>query len=246
MALQMTTDLLGDLAPRSKEVREKIIQEVNKIDESYQHLAQLLHECYENTYYIRWGYSNFKEYCESEGLHYRRSKYLVGIAQVVKDMGIPWEDIEGVGWTKMRSLIPILKEQGEIGDWLELAKMHTVKELDKLVADSKIGLDIGAIGGDRIVELKFKLTPTTAEIVLDALDHAKRVAETEDPVLALEQMSYDYVMQQGGDPERTSLERLIQFAERSYGVELVVADREGVAEMMDNLDKQQEVSVGKE
>ena len=245
MALVMTTDLVGDLAPRSNEVRKKILEESQRIDESYQNLAQLLHECYENTYYIRWGYSNFKEYCESEGLHYRRSKYLVGIAQVVKDMNIPWDDIEGIGWTKMRSLIPILKEQGMIGDWLELAKLHSVKELDKLVADSKIGLDIGTLGGDKIVTLKFSLTPTQSEMILDALDHAKRIAETEDPVLALEQMAYDYVMQQGGDPERTTLERLIEFAETSYGVELVVADREGVAEMMDK-GYDQEVEVGKE
>ena len=247
MPLTMTTDLMGDLAPRSNEVREKILEESQKIDESYQNLAQLLHECYENTYYIRWGYSNFKEYCESEGLHYRRSKYLVGIAQVVKDMNIPWEDIEGIGWTKMRTLVPILKEQGVVGDWLDLASQYTVKELEKLVADSKLGLDISGSGGDRIVSLKFSLTPTQSEMILDALDHAKRVAETEDSVLALEQMAYDYVMQQGGDPERTTLERLIEYAEKKYGVELVVADREDISDMVfKEEDDQQEVKIGKE
>ena len=234
MALELTHDLDGDLGPRSKEVRERILEEAQRIDESYQNLAQLLHECYENTYYIRWGYSNFKEYCESEGLHYRRSKYLVGIAQVVKELNIPWEDIEGVGWTKMRALIPILKEQMEVGDWLELAKLHSVKELEALVKDSKLGFDISATGGDRIVNLSFRLTPTQAEIILDALDNAKRVAQTEDNVLALEQMAYDYVMQQSGEPERTSLERIIAFAEKHYGVELMVGGREDIAEMVED------------
>ena len=233
MAVELTHDLVGDLGPRSAEVREKIIEEAKKIDESYQNLAQLLYECYENTYYLRWGYSNFKEYCESEGLHYRRSKYLVGIAMIVKELNIAWEDIEGIGWTKMRALIPILKEQQAVGDWLELAKMHSVKELEALVNDSKLGLDITTKGGDRIVTLSFKLTPTQAEIILDALDNAKKVAETEDDVLALEQMAYDYVMQQGGDPERTSLEQIIRFAEANYGVELVVADREDIADLVE-------------
>lgn len=239
MALELTHDMVGDLGPRSKEVREKIIEEAKRIDESYQKLAQLLHECYENAYYLRWGYSNFKEYCESEGLHYRRSKYLVGIAQVVKELAIPWEDIEGIGWTKMRALIPILQEQMDVGDWLELAKLHSVKELEALVKDSKLGFDISATGGDRIVTLSFKLTPTQAEIILDALDNAKRVAQTEDNVLALEQMAYDYVMQQSGEPERTSLERIIEFAEKNYGVELLVGDREDIADMVE--DKQEEV-----
>ena len=237
MTLELSTDLMGDLGPRSAEVREKIVEEAKRIDESYQNLAQLLHECYENAYYIRWGFSNFKEYCENEGLHYRRSKYLVGIAQVVKDLGINWEDVEGVGWTKMRALVPILREQMVVGDWLELARLHSVKELEALVKDSKIGLDVSASGGDRIVSLNFKLTPTQAEIILDALDHSKRIAETEDDVLAFEQMAYDYMMQQGGDPERTTLERIIEFAEKSYGVELVVTGREDITDVLDQQDQ---------
>lgn len=241
MAVELTTDITGDLGPRSKEVREKIIEEAQKIDESYQNLAQLLHECYENTYYLRWGYSNFKEYCESEGLHYRRSKYLVGIAQVVKDLDIKWDEIEGIGWTKMRALVPILKEQKVVGDWFELAKLHSVKELEALVKDSKIGLDITTSGGDKVVSLNFKLTPTQAEIILDAIDHAKRIAETEDIVLAFEQMAYDYVMQQGGDPERTSLEQIISFAEKNYGVELVVAGRDDITDILQEQEENQEV-----
>ena len=137
----------------------------------------------------------------------------------------------------MRALIPILKEQQVVGDWLDLARMHSVKELEQLVNDSKLGFDITAKGGDRIVELSFKLTPTQAEIVLDALDNAKRVAETEDNVLALEQMAYDYVMQQSGEPERTSLERIIEFAEKHYGVELIVGGRDDIVDILE----QQEV-----
>ena len=42
--MKLSSDLKGDLGPRSKEVREKIIEEATKIDESYQNLSQLLHE----------------------------------------------------------------------------------------------------------------------------------------------------------------------------------------------------------
>ena len=231
--MELTSDIKGDLTARSAEVRKQIIHEATTIDESYQNLAQLLHETYEHGYYIRWSFSTFKEYCESElGVQYRKAKYLVNIAQVLKDMKIEWSEVEGLGWTKLRTLIPLLKERGTPGDWFEIAQQYTVKELEALVRDERAGFDISSSGGDKIVTLTFKMTPETSEIVSDALDTAKKAAETSDPVLALEQMSYDYVMAQGSVPERSSLEALVKFAETHYGVELVVAGREEVYDMV--------------
>ena len=232
----MKTDIVdakGEVAIRSIEVREQILTAAAIIDDSYQSLAKLLHETYDNAYYIRWGYDNFKEYCETElGVQYRKARYLVGIAQVIKDLSIAWEDVEGVGWTKMRTLIPILKEQGIVGDWFDIAKNYSVKELEALVKDAKLGFDITAVGGDRIVTLTFNMTPEQSEIITEALDSAKKVSETTDNVLALEQMAYDYVMGQG-EVEKVSLEALIKFAEKAYGVQLGVLDREDVSEMME-------------
>jgi hypothetical protein len=232
MALKMTTDMKGDLAPRSVEVREKIIEESTRLSESYQNLAQLLYEVYDNGYFIRYGCETFKEYCEKDGLHYRRSKYLVAIALMVKEMGIKWEDIDGIGWTKMRLLVPILKEQEKVGDWLELAKMHSVKELEALVKESKIS-SVGISGGDRVVRLNLVLTPEQSQIIFDALDFAKKIIDSDDPGLALEQMSFDYVMSQDAAPDKTSLERLVEYGEKHFGVTMQVADREDVAEMVE-------------
>jgi hypothetical protein len=245
----MKTDLeasaKGEIVARSTEVRQEIIAAATAIDESYQKLAQLLHETYDNGYYIRWGFENFKEYCEDElGVQYRKARYLVSIAEVLKDLGVVWEEVEGIGWTKMRTLIPMLKEQG-VGDWLELAKQYSVKELETLVKDSKAGFDIDATGGDKIVTMTFKMTPESSEIVNEALDTAKKIAETNDNVLALEQMSYDYVMGQGADPEKMTLESLVSFAERNYGVEIQVVDRADVSELLQEETEVNEDALGK-
>lgn len=233
----MKTDLEdGSVAIRSAEVRRETIAAVESIDESYQSLAKLLHETYDNGYYIRWGFENFKEYCETEiGVQYRKARYLVGIAQMIKDLSIDWSEVEGIGWTKLRTLLPLLKDEG-VGDWLELAKQYSVKELETLVRDHKDGFDISADGGDKIITLTFRMTPETSEIVTDALDTAKKAVETNDNVLALEQMCFDYVMQQGEVPEKTSLESLIKFAEVHYGVELVIEGREEIGEMLGDED----------
>jgi hypothetical protein len=243
----MKTDLegeKGEIVTRSNIVRQDILAAASLIDESYQNLAKLLHETYDNGYYLRWGFENFKEYCEKEvGVQYRKARYLVGIAEAIKDLGIEWDDIEGIGWTKMRTLIPMLKEDGVVGDWLEIAKQYTVKELEALVKDAKLGFDIGSSGGDKIVTLTFHMTPEQSEIITDALDTAKKASETTDNVLAFEQMAFDYVMAQGEVPERTSLESLVKFAEVHYGVELQVASREEITDMVE--EEQHENAVGK-
>ena len=240
----MKTDLesnKGEITTRSNEVRQETMVAVSAIDESYQNLAKLLHETYDNGYYIRWGFENFKEYCESEvGVQYRKARYLVGIAQTIKDLDINWSEVEGIGWTKLRTLLPMLKEEGE-GDWLELAKQYSVKELERIVKDHKDGFDMSAQGGDKIITLTFRMTPETSEIVTDALDTAKKAVETSDNVLALEQMCFDYVMNQGEVPEKTSLESLIKFAEQHYGVELVIEDRADVVDMVEEEQKTLEV-----
>jgi hypothetical protein len=138
----------------------------------------------------------------------------------------------------------MLKEQG-VGDWLELAKQYSVKELETLVKDSKAGFDIDATGGDKIVTMTFKMTPESSEIVNEALDTAKKIAETNDNVLALEQMSYDYVMGQGADPEKMTLESLVSFAERNYGVEIQVVDRADVSELLQEETEVNEDALGK-
>ena len=221
-----------DLGPRAESVREEIKEECERIEESYIVLAQLLHESVENGYFVRWGYSTFDEYVNEElGISYRKAAYLVQIANVVKNLKIDWHDIEGIGWTRMRTIVPALKQDGVVGDWLELAGELSVKDLEKLVKDNKIGAEISSSGGDAVVTLKFRVTKEQSDIIMDALSYAKRSIDAEDDVMALEQMAFDYIMKSGADPERVNLEDICSWVEQQYGVELAVMSREEIANM---------------
>jgi len=222
-----------DLGPRAESVREEIKEECERIEESYIVLAQLLHESVENGYFIRWGFSTFEEYVNEElGISYRKASYLIQIANVVKSLGIDWSEIEGIGWTRMRTIVPALKQDGEVGSWLELAAELTVKDLEKLVKDNKIGAEISTSGGDAIVTLKFRVTKEQSDIILDALSYAKKSIDAEDDVMALEQMAFDYIMKSGADPERVGLEDICQWVEKQYGVELAVMSKQEIEEML--------------
>lgn len=219
-----STDIVEGKSIRASEVRQQLIDQRKQIEDSYVHMAQLLLEAYENAYFIRWGFERFEDYVNEElGLHYRKANYLVGIAKVVKDMKLSWADVEGVGWTKMKTLIPILKEQGSVGDWLEIATQYTVRELEEMVKDSKIGSSISTTGGkEQIVTLTFNMEKDQSDIVLEALDTAKEAIDSKDPVDALEEICYNYVMQSDAAPKRLSLENLVEYAFQQFGVALVI------------------------
>ena len=216
----MKSDLVNaDLAARAEEVRSDIEIAQKKIEKGYADLAQLLHETWENGYYARWGYSNFKAYCEEElGWKYRRAMYFVAIAETVEKLEIDWDDIEGIGWTKMRTLLPILQQEGQAGDWLDIAKQYSVKDLQEMVGDAKLGSDIGFTGDPDVATLTFRLTQEQFDIVQEALGKAKKVIDNDSNNLALEQMAYEYFMSGQELPEQMPLAGVLDWIERVYGV----------------------------
>ena len=71
---------------------------------------------------------------------------------------------------------------------------------------------------------------------MEAISYAKKAVETDDTILALEQLCFDYVMLQGDTPERVTLEQFISFVEEKYGVEVQIAGRQGVATILEETD----------
>jgi hypothetical protein len=233
----MNTEVMRYDARRAQDVREEIQEECAKIEDGYMTLAQRLLEVIDNGYFTRWGFSSFEEYCTDEvQIGYRKASYLVQIAQTVKDLKIDWEDITGIGWTRMRTILPALKQDGEVGDWLTLAADLSVKDLEKLVKDHKIGATIEGDSSNALVTIKFRVTKDQFDIISDALDLAKEAIEDDNDVLALEQMCYDYFMASGDDPNRLSMENMIKFIEKKYAVNVTINGRSNVEDMINEED----------
>jgi hypothetical protein len=224
-----------DLTSRAEEVRERIQKEKTNIEKGYMALAQLLHEAWENSYFIRWHYESFREYCQKElGIQYRRAKYYVAIADAVKKLGVDWEEVEGIGWTKMRVLLPIFREEMEDHQgWMDLAKEYSVRELESMVKDQKqLGAEITSQGEEKVVTLKFNLTQEQANIIQSALEKAMEAVESDSSVLGLEQMAYDYVMRSDDDPSMMPLPNLLGWVERVYGVKLEIKGSQDLEDIL--------------
>lgn len=238
-------EVVSSKAARAQDIRDEIQEDCEKIESGYVGLAQKLHETVEQGYFVRWGFSSFEEYCKEElKIGYRRANYLVQIAQVVEQLSINWGDIQDIGWTKIRAILPALKQDKEVGDWVELARELSVKDLEKLVKDNKIGLDVDGDSGLALVTVKFRVTKEQYEIVADALQAAKDQIELDDDVAALEEMAYQYFMSAGGDPDRAEFDSVKKWVEKKYGVELEVTEAgQNINEILEDTDEEQQVEV---
>jgi len=239
------TQVVSKKAARANDIREEIQEDCEKIESGYVGLAQKLHETVEQGYFVRWGFSSFEEYCKEElKIGYRRANYLVQIAQVVQQLRIEWEDIQHIGWTKIRAVLPAMKQDGEVGDWIELARELSVKDLEKLVKDHKIGMDVDGDSGLALVTVKFRVTKEQYDIIGDALQAAKEEIELDDDVAALEEMCYQYFMSAGTDPDRVGFESVKKWVEKKYGLKLDASEEgQDLNDIIEDIDSESEIEV---
>ena len=106
------------------------------IERDFVEIARDLWVIYRHQLWAELGYANFVEFICSPDLDFRRS-----LAYSLKDLGmlleegvIKEDDIREIGTSKMRALLPFLKENPENSEakeeWLEKAKVLTTLDLE--------------------------------------------------------------------------------------------------------------------
>jgi hypothetical protein len=64
------------------------------------------------------------------------------------------------------------------------------------------------------------MSEAEAAIILEAIEEAKGLCDTENPVIALEMICQDWMQSQGSKPTRSSVEGIISYVEKAFGVKL--------------------------
>ncbi len=133
------------------------------------------------------GVATFKEYIKSSpkiDIGYRKAMQLREIYQKLKELGVPWKAFDGIGWTKVRELLPVLTKEN-IPEWVEKAKGMNSESLKAAVRDALNGGKQKAEG--TLPNVK------TIDIVDAALEKAKTVANTPDNAVAMELICQFYM-----------------------------------------------------
>ncbi len=114
-------------------------------------LGGLLARIHRERWYVGAGYADFRSYVEARhGFKLRKALYLASIYESVIDLGLTWQELRPVGWSKLKELVGIV-DRDNAQAWLATAAADgmTVVKLHALVQEAKAGTTGEGATGDR-------------------------------------------------------------------------------------------------
>jgi hypothetical protein len=155
-------------------------------------LAKILAE----KWYVAEGDADFATYVEKRhGVKRRKAYYLVQIYDSVSGLGLGWDEVKAIGWTKLKELAPVL-DAGNAAEWLARAAAPgmTVAKLHELVQACREDLspDRAAIA-DPTTTCTFTFDSGQMQAMTAALATARAEAGTDLDSVALVHMARDYL-----------------------------------------------------
>ncbi len=221
----------NDREQRELTVREQLEKCRNDLESNYIALCQLLHETYENAYYIKWGFESLKDYVEKElGFKYRKARYFISIAESVKRCGLKWEDIQSIGWTSMRAIARVITPD-DASMWIDRARNLTADQLNAQVSEF-VTSGVTPEGTPTIMSMQLRMNQDESVIIMDAIDRAKSLIDSESTVKALEHICYDFIQSSAEGPRKADLQTCLRYIEKSYGVRLSPVEQRDMSEIL--------------
>lgn len=203
-------------------VRDEILKHLNAVEKSYLELAKLINEAYHQQFYReKWGYETFDEYCRTElDMAYRSAINFVHIWDKVLELNLPHEEVEKLGWTKMKDLVNVMDDEN-YKEWIESAKTMSTRELTEAV---RVSRRKDTTGAPSTTTMTFKMEESEARVVQDAIEEAKMLCDTDNAVVALEMICQDWLESKGATPKQADLQDHIKWLKKVYGVEIAVGE----------------------
>lgn len=210
---------ISTLAP--DDIRSKALSLRGSMNQTAIELAEVLHVIYHKEQWRSFGFESFEKYAESElDVGYRSAMTSVNIISKMKEHGISMEQAKQLGWGKMRELLPHITSKNA-DSLLSIASGQSVRGIkEKLIENGTIVPSKGPETHRFIAEC----SASEAAIILDVIDEAKKRLNTESTSSALEYITQEWSMANEGETSQTSLQGIIDFCKRNYGVVLVISE----------------------
>jgi hypothetical protein len=143
-------------------------------------------------------YENFRQFVELElDWGYRKAVYLTSTYTRIVEAGITWQQVQGVGWAKLKELAKVLTKENVTG-WVEKAKEVTTPQLIEMINHAQLASPEGA-GSEladtakKVSTLSLKVFDDQKETIKEAIAKAKVAANTDSDSVALEMACLDYL-----------------------------------------------------
>ncbi|HOA84170.1 MAG TPA: hypothetical protein PKN66_09475 [Thermodesulfovibrio thiophilus] len=149
-------------AQTTTDIRDEAKKLAKTLSNTYYELSTVLYEIYTGNEWQKWGYENINDYLEQElNISYRTGMYYINIGEWITKNNISKEQVEDIGWTKLKEIIKAPNPDTLI----ETAKEVSTKELENIVRAEK------GNKSDR-VSMHFVFLEEQAEVVNKAIEIA--------------------------------------------------------------------------
>lgn len=146
------------------------------------------------------GYDDFYLFAQTTfGLRQRKAQALMQLYRKLVEIKAIWPEIEGIGWTKIVTIVPQLTEENKAGWFIRAGKeslatlIETVKMANAEGKGGKGGKGAQLPSSTPVKKLTIKIHEDTEEIIQAALEKARNEADTKFDGPALHFMSVRFL-----------------------------------------------------
>lgn len=189
----MTQKQKNKIITQERSIRDIVKDGIKQIEETWFEISPLLADIYHSDLYQSWGYESFADYVEKElCISYRTAMWRVSIGDAIKGFGLSYDDVRGIGYSKMKELasaIDAIQSKKEMKETIKKIKDMSYRETQDFVKSIRLRKETI----ERRVSMSFRFLDEQAVIVEKALDTACALAETSNRSLALEYICNEWL-----------------------------------------------------
>jgi hypothetical protein len=175
---------------------EKAVECAKSLDRNYMALAAILYRLQKKELYRKkFGYENFKVFIDEKipNCGHRKGLYLVGIFKFVRDFGVPSDALRDLAWSKLKEIVPILRNGADIKEWVEKARELNFAQLQEAVRKFRAE-DKGQLEAARKL-LPVRILKEDIDFIMEELEDIveKNVLDTKDKGTILRMIVQDWL-----------------------------------------------------
>ncbi len=174
-----------------KTIREEIKELLREIDEKKYDLYLKIYQVRKEELFVNWGYSKFKEWVEEDlGIPYRVGLWYAQIGEFIERFDLPRQVVLQISWTKLKEIAK-LESIEDIKELLKKAPSMSFRELEAEIKQRK-----EKVGGreEKTTILTLKLKNDQYDVVMAAIERAKKEIEVESVSSALEYICQEFLV----------------------------------------------------
>ena len=199
-AMEQTSFVIENLD--EAEAKSMLQDKISQADYTYFEIGGLLQKINVEGWYDSFGYENFKTFVvEETNLEYRKALYWVQIYDVLTKLGVKWEQVKDIQWTKLRELASRVfhpeMEDDEVAAWLQKAREMTVVALVDHIKHWKAqeagDAPVSELPSEPVSTMTFKVHDDQKEIIDAAVDSAMELVGTDTKAVGLDHICQNFL-----------------------------------------------------